>query len=354
MIKFIKQISVISTVVLLAGTACTSKNTGSDSLPRAIPGDEFIQATENYLQAVSDAEQDLHSIMVVKDGNVIFEKWLGEGKEDVPHVLNSVSKTFTSAAVGLAIEEGLFGLEDKVISFFPDKLPESVSENLEAMTIRHLLTMTCGQKSEPPVNDEKDCDWEKLFLAHPVDNVPGTFFNYNSIGTYMLSAIIQRTSGKKLIDYLTPRLFEPLGIEGAIWEESPSGINIGGWGLYLKTEDLAKMGLLLLQKGKWNDKQILPAEWVKEMSSKQVECIHAGLTCDMSPKNPHDAKHSDWLQGYGYQMWRCRHNAFRADGAAGQYIIVIPDKNAVVAITALIHDMQSEINLVWEHILPAL
>lgn len=340
--------------LLLGATACTFETSGPEKLPRAVPGAEFTQASENYLKAVDAAQQELHSIMIVQDGKVIFEKWLGAGKEDLPHVLNSVSKTFTSAAVGMAIDEGKFRLEDKVISFFPDKLPENVSDNLAAMTVWHLLTMTCGQPNEPSVTDEEGCDWEKMFLAHPVTNEPGTHFNYNSIGTYMLSAIIQRTTGEKLIDYLTPRLFEPLGIEGATWQESPSGINIGGWGLFLKTEDLAKMGLLLLQEGKWNGKQILPADWVKEMSSKQVECTHAGLTCDMSPKDPEVAKNNDWMQGYGYQMWRCRHNAFRADGAAGQYIIVIPDKNAVVAMTARIDDMQSEINLVWEHFLPVL
>ena len=323
-------------------------------LPRAEASKKFEKAAQKYLDAVAEAGQDLHSIMVVKDGNVIFEKWLGEGREDVPHVLNSVSKTFTSAAVGLAISEGMLKIDDKVISFFPDKLPETISENLAAMTVRDLLTMTCGQENDAFDINADVKDWEKAFFAHPVTHKPGTLFAYNSVGTYMLSAIVQKVSGQKLTDFLYPRLFRPLGINNVRWIESPSGVNTGGWGLYLKTEDLAKMGQLLLQGGKWNGKQVLPADWVKEMSSKQVECIHAGLTCDMSPKDEKQASQSDWLQGYGYQMWRCRHNAFRADGAAGQYIIVIPEKNTAIAMTALIHDMQGEINLIWKHILPAL
>lgn len=354
--KALKSIGISIVSLVLAATSCTfgTKESEPGKLPRAVPEAEFTDASVNYFKAVAEAKQDLHSIMIVKDGKVILEKWLGEGQEDVPHILNSVSKTFTSAAVGLAVNEGLLKIDDKVISFFPDQLPENVSENLAAMTVRHLLTMTCGHEKEANAVRAEGTEWEKGFLAHPVTYKPGTVYCYNSLGTYMLSAIVQKVTGQKLVDYLNPRLFEPLGIDGVRWLESPSGVNTGGWGLYLKTEDLAKMGLLLLQKGKWNGKQVLPAEWVKEMSSKQVECTHAGLICDMSPKDPEAAKNNDWLQGYGYQMWRCRHNAFRADGAAGQYIIVIPDKNAVVAMTARIDDMQSEINLVWEHFLPVL
>jgi CubicO group peptidase (beta-lactamase class C family) len=171
----------------------------------------------------------------------------------------------------------------------------------------------------------------------------------------MLSAIVQKYTGEKLTDYLYPRLFRPLGINNVNWAESAQGINTGGWGLYLKTEDLAKMGQMLLQKGKFNGMQVVPQWWVEEASKAQVQSVMAGINSDMISQLPDDfAKTSDWLQGYGYQMWRCRHNAFRADGANGQYIIVIPDKNAVVVTTANITDMQEEINLIWKHILPAL
>ncbi len=167
----------------------------------------------------------------------------------------------------------------------------------------------------------------------------------------MLSAIIQKVTGEKVIDYLYPRLFRPLGIVGATWAESPQGINCGGWGLYLKTEDLAKMGQFFLQKGKWNDEQLLPESWIEEVTTSKIASLPAGMRPENVKMKPKD---SDWLQGYGYQMWRCRHNAVRADGANGQYIIILPEKDAVIAMTANIGDMQAEINLIWKYILPAL
>lgn len=324
-------------------------------IPRAEMPTNLATAMENYYAAINQAGQDIHSVMVLQHGKVLAEKWMSEGKENEPHVLNSVSKTFTSTAVGLAISEGKLNLTDKVISFFPDKLPKTVSENLAAMTVRDLLTMNCGHDSElPRENRRADLDWVETFLAYPVEHQPGTFYCYNSIGTYMLSAIVQKVTGEKVVDYLTPRLFEPLGIEKPRWDESPQGINTGGWGLYLKTEDLAKMGQLLLQKGKWNGIQIVPEKWVDEASSYQVPSVPAMVKPQDAEKMGLTKETSDWVQGYGYQMWRCRHNAFRADGANGQYIIVMPEEDAVIVVTANLQDMQAEINLIWDNILPAL
>ena len=325
-------------------------------LPRATASKKLDKAMDKYLDAVKKAGQDLHSIMIVQHGNVVAAQWLSQGKEDEPHILNSVSKTFTATAVGLAISEGKLKLTDKVISFFPDKLPATISENLAAMTVRDLLTMNCGHDVDPSgaVRKKADADWVQEFLAYPVEHKPGTFYTYNSVGTYMLSAIVQKVTGEKVVDYLYPRLFRPLGIVNVRWDESPQGINTGGWGLYLKTEDLAKMGQLFLQKGKWNGQQVLPEEWVKEASAYQVPSLPAGMKPEMVKKAKMSAKTSDWLQGYGYQMWRCRHNTYRADGANGQYILVLPEKDAVIAVTAHIQDMQAELNLIWKYLLPAL
>lgn len=326
------------------------------SLPRAEASKKMQKAVNNYLKAVADAKQDLHSVMVVQHGKVLAEHWQSEGAEDKPHILNSVSKTFTATAVGLAIDEGRLKLTDPVISFFPDKLPAEVSDNLKAMTVRDLLNMTCGHDRDAMrvLSDENTTDWEIAFLALPVEHEPGTYFVYNSLASYMLSAIVQRVTGEKVIDYLYPRLFRPLGIVGATWEESPQGINTGGWGLYLKTEDLAKMGQLFLQKGKWNGKQLVSEQWITEASKDQVPSLPATIRREQLKELKMTPKNSDWLQGYGYQMWRCRHNAYRADGANGQYILVIPDKDAVIAITANISDMQTELNLIWKYLLPAL
>ncbi len=337
-----------------AASATVQKPGKGLSLKRKRPSDKLQKAMEKYLQAVEKNDVNIHSVMVLQHGKVVFEKWLGEGAPQKPHVLHSVSKTFTSTAVGLAVGEGLLSLDDKVISFFPDKVPANPSDNLRKMTVRHLLTMNCGHDAEPSVRRQEGADWVEGFLAWPVPYEPGTRFCYNSMGTYMLSAIVQKVSGQKVVDYLQTRLFDPLGIPKPRWEESPQGINCGGWGLYLRTEDLAKMGQLLLDKGRWRGRQILSPEWVQEASSRQVPCQPAGVKPDQLAERGLTPDKSDWVQGYGYQMWRCRHNAFRADGAYGQYIIVMPDQDAVVVNTAQLGDMQAELNLVWDYILPAL
>ncbi|MBO6030685.1 MAG: serine hydrolase [Prevotella sp.] len=344
-------------VMLMALVAC--KNSVKETaevidLPRAETPDSLASAMDIFFQDAVNDSMDIHSVMIVKDGQVIYSRWQGAGADSVPHVLHSVSKTFTATAVGLAIADGKMALTDKVIDYFPDKLPAEVSDNLKAMTVRDLLTMSCGHDVEPSFRGAPDQDWVTTFLAHPVVHEPGSFYLYNSLGTYMLSAIVQQVTGEKVVDYLTPRLFEPLHIDKPKWEESPQGINCGGWGLWLKTEDLAKMGQLLLQKGQWNGKQLIPEEWVSEMSKKQVESINPGTRIEEAEAKGLTVETSDWMQGYGYQMWRCRPGCFRADGARGQYIIVVPDKNAVIAITSDVADLQGELNLVWNNILPVL
>ena len=327
----------------------------TQSLPRGEASDALDEAFDNYLKAVEKCGEDLHSIMIVKDGKVVKEKWLGEGDRNKPHILYSVSKTFTATAVGLAVAEGRLKVSDKVVDFFPDKLPAQINQNLKDLEVRHLLTMSSGHDVDPTMkvygNDTCRTDWLEVFFAHPFEHKPGTFFVYNSLGTYVLSAIVQKVTGEKVLDYLYPRLFRPLGIVDVTWDESPQGINCGGWGLYLKTEDLAKMGQLFLQKGNWRGEQIIPESWVIDATTSKIESLPAGTRREWIKVKAED---SDWLQGYGYQMWRCRHNGVRADGSDGQYIIILPEENSVIVTTAQIGDMQEEINLIWEYLLPAL
>ncbi len=333
------------------GIQLISYNELTKALPRSTPEAEKVnpKGITNYLKAVKESGQDLHSVMVLRHGKVVAEHWLGDNAANKNHILNSVSKTFTATAIGFAVAENRIKVTDKVISFFPDDLPAEISPNLAEMEIRHLLTMSCGHDTDPTSDIRKeDQSWERKFLATPVVHKPGTKFVYNSVGTYMLSAIIQKVTGQKVLDYLYPRLFRPLGITGAEWQSSPTNINAGGWGLYIKTEDMAKMGQFLLQKGKWNGKQLLPESWFDEATQS-----HIAQPPVWFPANG-KVKESDWTQGYGYQVWRCRNNAFRADGANGQFIIVIPEKDAVIVTTANIGDMQAEINLIWKHLLPAL
>jgi CubicO group peptidase (beta-lactamase class C family) len=319
------------------------------SLPRSIPEAEGVssQGILDFLDAAAKSRNEFHSFMFLRHGKVIAEGWWNPYKPELKHTLYSTSKSFTATAVGFAVSEKRLSVSDKVISFFPNDLPDTVSPFLAKMTIKDLLSMSAGQDPDPTfATVVKDSNWVKSFLAKPVVHEPGTKFLYNTLATYMLSAIVQKATGEKVIDFLKPRLFEPLAIEGMDWEVDTRGINCGGWGLRLKTEDMAKFGQLFLQKGKWNGKQVLPASWVEEATTLKIY---------QAPDAPQSRKDSsDWLQGYCYQMWRCRHNCFRADGAYGQYIIVMPDQDAVIAITCETPDMQDEINLVWEYLLPAL
>lgn len=334
-------IFIIATVLVLAN-GCTT-----GSLPRALGNKQIKEAVDSFVIATETFPESpdhiiLHSVMLVKEGKVLEERWLNGASAHTPHIMHSVSKTFTAAAAGLAIEEGLFSPDDKVISFFPEQLPEEISDNLSNMTVRHLLTMTCGHRREADGVRDSDEDWVKGFLAYPVEEEPGTYFAYNSLGTYMVSAIIQKVKSMTVNDYLYEKLYKPLGIEKPEWETSPQGISCGGWGLYLKTEDMAKMGQLLLDRGRWHGRQILPEDWVKEMTSYQV-----------STARPFD-KRADWTQGYGYFMWRCTHNGVRADGSEGQYIILLPDLDAQIVLTTESTLYQPYLDLVWKYLLPVL
>lgn len=342
-----KSCLVLTMAAALLLAACAPKN--NTSLPRGKATPQQASAFETWLQAEADAGQTIHSAMLLQHGKVIAERWLSGADKDSAHVMHSVSKTFTSIAVGFAINEGLLSLDDHLVDIFPEKVTGDLSANLRAITIRDLLTMSCGHENEHTneIRYEDGEDWVAEFLSFPVERKPGTYFCYNTIGTYMLSAAVQKVSGEKIVDYLEPRLWQPLGIEKPYWKECPKGINYGGWGLYLKTEDMAKTGQTMLDGGKWHGKQVIPASWVAEMSKYQI---------DNRPENfdPENDSRPDWHQGYCYQMWRCRHNAFRADGAYGQYIIVMPEKDAVLAVTAEVQDMQVELSLIWDNILPVL
>ncbi len=300
----------------------------------------------NFLDAAAKSKTEFHSFVFLRHGNLVAEGWWNPYRPTLKHTLYSTSKSFTAAAVGFAISEKKLSLDDKVISLFPDDVPATISPNLAALTVKDVLEMSDGQDPDPTARVVTTTNWAKTFLALPIPNKPGTKFLYNSAGTYMLSAIVQKVTGQKVIDYLKPRLFDPLGITGMDWEVSPQGANTGGWGLRLKTEDMAKFGQLYLQKGVWKGKQIIPAAWVEEATTMKI------MQDPDAPQGKKDS--SDWLQGYCYQMWRCRNNAVRADGAFGQYIIMMPDQDAVIAINAETPDMQEEINLVWQYLLPAM
>ncbi|HVS40289.1 MAG TPA: serine hydrolase [Gemmataceae bacterium] len=329
-----KTLSVFS-LIAVGGSLCF----GAD-LPRSSPEAQGVSSAGvlAFVEAADKNIDAMNSFMLLRHGHVVAEGWWAPYDAEAPHSLYSLSKSFTSTAVGLAVSEGKFSLDDPILKFFPQDAPAEPSNNLKAMRVSDLLRMSTGQQAEPART--ADQPWTKTFLAQPVPFKPGTHFLYNTSATYMLSAIVQKTTGMTVLDYLKPRLFEPLGIEHPTWETSPQGISAGGYGLSIRTEDIARFGQLYLQKGKWQGKQLVPEAWVETATSRQTS----------NGSNPQ----SDWDQGYGYQFWRCRHGAFRGDGAFGQYCIVLPDQDAVIVLTSGVKDMQAVLNLVWDKLLPAL
>ena len=313
-------------------------------LPRTTPEAEGVssQGILDFINAIEASEHELHSLMILRHGTVITEGWWAPYRREFNHGMYSMSKSFTSTAIGFAVAEKRLTVNDKVTSFFPDDLPEEVSDRLQQMTVKHLLTMSDGQKRGSTGKTIASDDWVKNFLSQPLVNEPGSMFSYNSGATYMLSAIVQKLTGQTLLEYLNPRLFEPLGISGMYWEKCPKGINVGGWGLHIRTEGLAHLGQLYLQKGMWNGKRLMYESWIEEATAKQIQ----------QPKNE-KKPNPDWEQGYGYQFWRCRHGLYRGDGAFGQYAIVLPEQDAVIVMTGESANMRGELELVYEHLLPA-
>ncbi len=313
------------------------------TLATSTPEAEGIRSSAilGFLDAAEREIRDLHSFILLRHGKLVAEGYWDPYGPSYPHMLFSLSKSFTSTAIGMLVAEGRLSVDDAVLDYFPDTAPAEPSDHLRAMRVRHLLTMTTGHETEPLSGmREREASWTRAFLAWPVEHVPGTHFVYNSLATYMLSAIVQRITGQRLLDYLGPRLFEPLGIANPTWERSPEGIDVGGWGLSITTRDIARFGQLYLQRGVWQGRRLIPEAWVGEATSRQV------------PNGP--SENPDWEQGYGYQFWRCRHGAYRGDGAFGQFCVVMPDQEAVLAITSGTSTMQAVLDLVWAHLLPAM
>ncbi len=314
------------------------------TLPRTTPEQQGIAsaAVLDFVEAVEAQIHELQSFVLVRHGSIAAEGWWSPYTREQRHMVFSLSKSFTSTAVGFAVSEGYFSLDDTLLSFFPDETPADMNDHWAAMRVRDLLSMSTGQAFDSWAAMVNQTRWIAGFFEVPVLHAPGTTFLYNTGATYMLSAIVQKTTGMNVLNYLESRLFQPLGIENAAWFESPEGITAGGIGLSIKTEDIARFGQLYLQNGRWNGSQVIPETWITEATALHMT--------NADHPNP------DWSQGYGYQFWRCRHGAYRGDGVFGQYCIVMPEQDAVLAITGGVDvfEMQKPLNLVWDILLPAM
>jgi len=298
----------------LALAAGASRPAATDGLPRATPESQGIApaAILDFLEDIERHAYELHGLMLWRNGKVVAEGWWQPYGPERIHMTHSLTKSVTACAVGIAIAEGCFALDDKVVSFFPEHLPPVVSANLAAMTVRDLLTMRTGHASmvSGSVWRPIKTSWIAEFFKIPVVSEPGTKFVYTSAATYMLSAIITKTTGQSMADYLKTRFFEPLDITGYEWDVGPEGISPGANGLSWKTVDALKLGILHAQGGVWNGKQVLPREWVQAV------------------QQPHTPGK------YGYQWWLGPNGVYLADGMFGQHTIIFPEHNAVLALNS--------------------
>ena len=301
-----------------------------DGLPRISPGEAGVdpRAVLDFIDRVFAGDLQLHSFMLYRGGHVVAEGWSWPYQNHRPHMMHSLTKSVTACGVGIAIDEGHFSLDDKVISFFPDELPAEINENLEAMAVRDLLTMQSGhaESVSGSVFRQVNTSWVAEFFKIPVVYKPGSHFVYSSALSFMLSAIVTATTGESLRQFMEPRVFQPLGIKELTWGASPNGINPGGNGLSWTTADALKLGILHLNRGVWKGQQIVPRNWVDESTRLHVPG-----------------------EEYGYHWWREDSvNAYYAEGAFGQFSIVFPDQDAVLALTAGVQD-EPLLDMVWQY-----
>ncbi|WP_328370630.1 beta-lactamase family protein [Streptomyces sp. NBC_00445] len=314
-------------------------------LPQSTPAAQGVDASgvHAFLDAV-DAAPDIepHSLMIMRHGHLVASGWWAPYTEDRPHLLYSLSKSFTAAAAALAADEGLLDFDAPVISYFPEFEADIADPRSRAMLIRHVASMASGHGADT-LYPALALDHQNLvrgFLLLPPDHDPGTVFAYNQPATYTLGAIVRRVTGQSLTDFLRPRLFDPLGIGETAWLRDRSGGELGFSGLHATTDAVARLGQLYLQRGVWEGERLLSEAWVAEATRAQISNTEV------------ETSGIDWQQGYGFQFWMSRHG-YRGDGAFGQFCLVLPEHDAVIATTAATEQMQKLLNLVWEHLLPA-
>jgi CubicO group peptidase (beta-lactamase class C family) len=316
-------------------------------LPRSTPAASGVssRAIAALLDRLETQSVECHSIMVVRHGHVVAEGWWAPYSAGRPHLLYSLTKSFTSVAVGLAIADGLLSLDDRVVDVLPDHVPADVSEQGRRVTVHHLLSMTSGHRTDSLADAwqlEPD-DLVKGFLRVPFPDPEGTRHAYDNATTFLLARMVERVTGRGLPELLDERLFEPMGVDHAEWDRVASGAAFGFHGLHLTTEAIAAFGELLRREGRWGDRQLVPREWVRLATRRHIETLPSEI----------GAEGADFLCGYGYQFWMSRHGYF-GNGANGQQCVVVPEHDLVVALTCATINEQATLDAIWECLLPGI
>lgn len=343
--KFLFANSLLIVIIcLFSGCSGQSQSPYSydDGLARSTPEEQGVpsETVLKFFQAIAEKGYDVHGLMMIRHGKVIAEHWWAPYAPQYQHAMYSATKTFTGMAVGFAVQEKLLSVDDKVTSFFPDLLPDTISPELAQLTVKHLLSMSVGHASTRYAGSGDS--QVRSFLAAPFTHQPGTSFAYDITASHMLSHIITKVTGMSLHEYLKPRLLEPLGISDVVWEMDNDGYNMGNGGSHMRTSDLAKMGLFLLNKGQWNGKQLLASSWVETATSPQIY-----QNPQLSEEDRAKAT-DDSAQGYGYQTWMGRKNSFRAIGGQNQLIMVIPDYDFILVCHSSVGDEAGFNSLVYD------
>lgn len=298
---------------------------------------------KSVLQFIKEVEKIIepHGIVMIKNGKVIVDANWEPYSTNKPHVVNSVTKTFIGIAIGLLYDKGLIHLEDKVIDYFPDIKINKHNTLIKDMTIKNVLTMSMGQLTTPVL--DADRKWVSALLNNPITFIPGSNFHYDSLATYLLSAIYTQITNESVAKGLQRDLFEPLCINNAYFFNNKENITIGGLGLFIPTMGLAKTGLMLIHKGVYAGKRILSEEWCNMQLAKQIDNAQAFAL------SKHESR-----QGYGFQCWHCVNGGIRMSGLWGQMCLMMPQYDFVMAINSRGSSSQPVLDLFNQTILPAL
>ncbi|MEV6298723.1 serine hydrolase domain-containing protein [Actinoplanes sp. NPDC051861] len=286
---------------------------------------------------------ECHSLMVVHRGHVVAEGWWEPYSAQRPHLLYSLTKSFTAVAVGLAIADGLLALDDRVVDVLPDHVPDGIPEQGRRLTVHHLLSMTTGHDTDSLTEawQREPGDLVKGFLGVPFPEPEGTRHAYDNPTTFVLARMVERVTGRGLPELLDERLFRPMGVDHAEWDRVASGATFGFHGLHLTTEAVAAFGELLLRNGRWGDRQLVPREWVELATRRHIDTL---------PWEDGSGD-ADYLRGYGYQFWVSRHG-YHGDGSFGQQCVVVPSHDLVIAVTGGHTRAQAVLDAIWECLLP--